>query len=239
MKLAVGQNVTVKRKPPEHWQGHLLFGVVIAVSENHFTVKNPSGWKESILFSDIRAGRAKIVMKEEAMDPVGSDKAFTEVLKEKGLTGLLSEAMVAKVPREKITELLDKGYTTRKAAHELQIGQGTYINLKKFYDLMDYEKGPKPAENVHEPSQIQTGEEHGNMNDAKTENTDAGGNRSMDASPQTETLVQVLTVDKPILELNYSGAAGVCHKLANGIVSAIADLGNAELLDIQFVVRRA
>ncbi len=141
MNLVVGQQITIDRKSPHSGRGdRLLTGTVVAVSERFVTVKSHKGYRESILFTDIKNGHAKIVAKkEEPMEKheEHNELTFAEILEGKGLKGLLSEKMVKRVPREKIVELMGEGYGTKAAAGELGIGLGTYINLKKFYGLMN------------------------------------------------------------------------------------------------------
>lgn len=264
MKIIKGQRLKIAYRLQGQRKDRVLQGVVISVTERFFTVQTLMGYRESVDFVDLKTGRAKIMNQEEndvedksygTVEPITGEPTgvmtFAEILQEKGLTGLLSEAMVERVPREKIIDLLDRGLGTKKAAKELEIGLGTFITLKKFYDLMDYGKGksvssdPSVVLKSEEQAPYKTVEEKEQVDDQNIKASVPGGIPSEDPTakyPEKEFTAQLLTVEKPIMEINYKGTAKICTELAEfaaNTLMSLRDDSEGTQMDIQIVVRSA
>ena len=145
--IALNERITIKRKSAMNAISDTLQGIVIAINQRFFVVKTLTGWKESIDFEDIKAGRAKIIKQEYLREekPVEEIKVkeptISELIERAGLKGKLSEDMVARFPKEKIQQLLDEGKGYNQICIELKISNGTLGLLKKLYE---FEIRPKP-----------------------------------------------------------------------------------------------
>lgn len=70
----VGQRLKIQRKSPFYGVGDTLDGVVVGISDRFFTIKTLTGWRETIDFVDVKAGRVKVTAFKSNKPPAEEKK---------------------------------------------------------------------------------------------------------------------------------------------------------------------